>query len=62
MKQPFKVDYLYAAVCILGAVYFIFRNPRGSRGGGGVPGLEPGRWPVILLPPRATAPRTERSR
>jgi len=29
MKQPFKVDYLYAAVCILGAVYFIFRNPQG---------------------------------
>jgi uncharacterized protein (DUF486 family) len=28
MRQPFKVDYLYAAVCILGAVYFIFRNPR----------------------------------
>ncbi len=29
MKQPFKLDYLYAAVCILGAVYFIFRSPRG---------------------------------
>jgi uncharacterized protein (DUF486 family) len=29
MRQPFKVDYLYAAVCILGAVYFIFRDPRG---------------------------------
>ncbi|MFN8654184.1 MAG: DMT family protein [Gemmatimonadales bacterium] len=29
MKQPFKLDYLYAAVCILGAVYFIFRNPAG---------------------------------
>lgn len=29
MKQPFKTDYLYAAVCILGAVYFIFRNPTG---------------------------------
>lgn len=28
MRQPFKVDYLYAAVCILGAVYFIFRDPR----------------------------------
>jgi hypothetical protein len=27
MKQPFKLDYLYAGVCILGAVYFIFRNP-----------------------------------
>lgn len=29
MKQPLKLDYLYAGVCILGAVYFIFRNPRG---------------------------------
>ncbi|MBK6779287.1 MAG: DMT family protein [Gemmatimonadetes bacterium] len=29
MKQPFKLDYLYAATCILGAVYFIFRNPQG---------------------------------
>ena len=29
MRQPFKIDYLYAAVCILGAVYFIFRNPQG---------------------------------
>ncbi len=26
MKQPFKMDYLYAAGCILGAVYFIFRG------------------------------------
>ena len=26
MKQPFKTDYLYAAACILGAVYFIFRG------------------------------------
>ena len=25
MKQPFKVDYLYAAVCIMGAVFFTFR-------------------------------------
>jgi hypothetical protein len=27
MKQPFKLDYLYAGLCILGAVYFIFRSP-----------------------------------
>jgi uncharacterized protein (DUF486 family) len=27
MRQPFKVDYLYAGACLLGAVYFIFRNP-----------------------------------
>ncbi|MFN0242149.1 MAG: DMT family protein [Planctomycetota bacterium] len=27
MKQPLKLDYLWAALCILGAVYFIFRSP-----------------------------------
>ncbi len=26
MKQPFRLDYVYAAACILGAVYFIFRG------------------------------------
>ena len=26
MRQPLKLDYLWAAVCILGAVYFIFRS------------------------------------
>jgi uncharacterized protein len=26
MRQPFKVDYLYAALCIVGAVYFMFRR------------------------------------
>lgn len=26
MKQPFKMDYVYAGLCILGAVYFIFRS------------------------------------
>ena len=26
MGQPLKLDYLYAAVCILGAVYFVFRS------------------------------------
>lgn len=25
MNQPLKIDYLYAAICLLGAVYFIFR-------------------------------------
>jgi len=25
MQQPLKLDYLWAAVCIMGAVYFIFR-------------------------------------
>jgi uncharacterized protein (DUF486 family) len=26
MNQPFKLDYLYAALCMMGAVYFIFRT------------------------------------
>ncbi|HEY8259500.1 MAG TPA: DMT family protein [Gemmatimonadales bacterium] len=26
MKQPIKLDYLWAAVCILAAVYFVFRG------------------------------------
>jgi uncharacterized protein (DUF486 family) len=25
MHEPFKLDYLWAALCLLGAVYFIFR-------------------------------------
>jgi uncharacterized protein len=25
MNEPLKLDYLYAALCLLGAVYFIFR-------------------------------------
>ncbi len=25
MKEPFKVDYLWAALCMVAAVYFIFR-------------------------------------
>ena len=28
MKQPFKLDYLYAGACLLGAVYFIFCGPK----------------------------------
>ena len=27
MKQPLRLDYLWAALCICGAVYFIFRTP-----------------------------------
>jgi len=27
MRQPIKLDYLWAGLCILGAVYFIFRTP-----------------------------------
>jgi uncharacterized protein (DUF486 family) len=26
MGQPFKTDYIWAALCLIGAVYFIFRN------------------------------------
>ena len=26
MQQPLKLDYLWASLCIMGAVYFIFRN------------------------------------
>jgi uncharacterized protein (DUF486 family) len=26
MREPLKLDYLWAALCILGAVYFIFRK------------------------------------
>ncbi len=25
MSQPFKLDYIWAALCLIGAVYFIFR-------------------------------------
>jgi uncharacterized protein (DUF486 family) len=25
MNQPFKLDYVWAALCMVGAVYFIFR-------------------------------------
>lgn len=26
MNQPFKLDYVWAALCLVGAVYFIFRT------------------------------------
>lgn len=26
MQQPFKLDYVWAALCLIGAVYFIFRT------------------------------------
>jgi len=26
MQQPLKLDYLWAALCILAAVYFVFRS------------------------------------
>ncbi len=28
MNKPVKLDYLWAALCMLGAVYFIFRGPQ----------------------------------
>jgi uncharacterized protein (DUF486 family) len=27
MRQPLRLDYLWAALCLVGAVYFIFRSP-----------------------------------
>jgi hypothetical protein len=32
MKEPLKLDYLWAALCILGAVYFMFRGGAASSG------------------------------
>lgn len=33
MRQPLRWDYLWAALCILGAVYFMFRGGVGAHGG-----------------------------
>src|SRR3954453_4188969 len=30
MPQPIKLDYLWAALCLVGAVYFVFRSPATS--------------------------------
>jgi hypothetical protein len=30
MKSPLKIDYLWAALCLVGATYFIFRGAGGS--------------------------------
>ncbi|MFN8789833.1 MAG: DMT family protein [Bdellovibrionales bacterium] len=27
MRQPLKLDYLWASLCLIGAIYFIFRSP-----------------------------------
>ncbi len=27
LKEPLKLDYVWAALCMIGAVYFMFRNP-----------------------------------
>jgi uncharacterized protein len=29
MRQPLRLDHLWAALCLIGAVYFIFRSPQG---------------------------------
>ncbi|GAB1073861.1 MAG: hypothetical protein SAqTSA_39770 [Shewanella algae] len=29
LKEPLKLDYLWAGLCMLGAVYFIFRSKFG---------------------------------
>jgi hypothetical protein len=29
MREPLRLDYLWAALCLVGAVYFIFRRPVG---------------------------------
>jgi uncharacterized protein (DUF486 family) len=33
MKQPLRLDFLWAALCILGAVYFVFRGHPAVVGG-----------------------------
>jgi len=30
MKEPLKLDYLWAALCLLGAVFFVFRARWGA--------------------------------
>jgi uncharacterized protein (DUF486 family) len=32
MKQPFRLDFLWAALCLCGAVYFVFRGHPGAVG------------------------------
>jgi uncharacterized protein (DUF486 family) len=27
MRQPIRLDFLWAAICLIGAVYFVFRSP-----------------------------------
>jgi uncharacterized protein (DUF486 family) len=29
MRQPIKLDYIWAGLCLVGAVYFVFRSPSG---------------------------------
>jgi uncharacterized protein (DUF486 family) len=30
MKQPIKIDYLWASLCVMGAVFFMFRAQSGG--------------------------------
>ena len=30
LREPFRMDYVYAAICMLGAVYFMFRPSLGA--------------------------------
>ncbi|MEJ1965858.1 MAG: DMT family protein [Gammaproteobacteria bacterium] len=30
MQKPLKLDYLWAGLCMMGAVYFVFRSPSAS--------------------------------
>ena len=32
MREPLKLDYLWAALCMMGAAYFMFRGPSGVGG------------------------------
>ena len=36
MQQPLKLDYLLAALCIMGAVYFIFRSRSQNKPGAAI--------------------------
>jgi uncharacterized protein (DUF486 family) len=57
MKQPFRWDYVWAALCIGGAVFFVFRGPvNDSRSARASLGTEmqntPGASEAVQLPPR----------
>jgi len=45
MRQPIKLDYLWAALCIMGAVYFVFRSHPVLSPGLTEPSSSRSRWP-----------------
>jgi uncharacterized protein (DUF486 family) len=51
LKEPLRWDYLWAALCILGAVFFVFR------GQGANPEIPPA--PPALIAPIATTPAND---